>query len=248
LTGCSRLRAGLGGSAHRATSAEAAYRSSGHCCGARAAVRARRPPRRPSGGGACTAWLEGPSKCLGPSRMGKLTGIDPGEIAPLLDALMAEDWVVYAKPCLDYTESVISNLARYTHRIAIRNAPILGLEGDQVHLRYRDYLDGEHKTLVLAVGELVRRFVLHILPQGLMRVRHDGLLANRGRVQRLAQIRLLLSAPAPEPTPEADAGEEREPGWPCPACRRGRMRPARRIAPPAVSLGRLLPCARAPDC
>jgi len=64
---------------------------------------------------------------------------------------------------------------------------------------YRDYRDGGHKTLVLQAGELLRRFLLHVLPKGLMRVRHYGLLANRCRVQRLAHIRKLLGAPAPEP-------------------------------------------------
>jgi len=58
------------------------------------------------------------------------------------------------------------------------NARILGLDGDKVHLRYRDYHDGEHKTLVLQAAELLRRFLLHVLPKGLMRVRHYGLLAN----------------------------------------------------------------------
>jgi len=142
---------------------------------------------------------------------GELTGTDPGAVSALLDALMAVESVVYAKPSLEHTESVIGYLARYTHRIAISNARIQGLEDDQVSLSYRDYRDEEHKTLTLEAPELIRRFVLHVLPKGLMRVRHYGLLANRCRVQRLAQIREILGAPAPEPEPEgrprARAGE-----------------------------------------
>jgi hypothetical protein len=68
-----------------------------------------------------------------------------------------------------------------THRIAQSNARIPGLDGDNVHLRCRDYRDGEHKTLVLEAPELIRRFLLHVLPKGLMPVRHYGLLANRCR-------------------------------------------------------------------
>jgi len=123
----------------------------------------------------------------------------------------------------------------YTHRIAISNARILGLDGDKVHVSYRDYRDGAHKTLVLQAAELLRRFLLHVLPKGLMRVRHYGLLANRCRVQRLAQIRKLLAAPPPAPEPEAD--HEPEPGWPCSVCRRGRMRPVREMPPRPAALG-----------
>jgi len=66
---------------------------------------------------------------------GKLTGIDPGAVSALLDALMAEEWVVFAKPRLEHTASLIGHLARYTHRIALSNARILGRDGDRVHLR-----------------------------------------------------------------------------------------------------------------
>jgi len=169
------------------------------------------------------------------AQAGELTGLDPGAVSTLLDALMAEEWVVFAKPCRAHTESVIGYLARYTRRIAISNARILGLDDDQVSLRYRDCRDGEHKTLTLDAPELIRCFLLHVLPKGLVRVRHDGLLANRCRVQRLAQIRKLLAAPPPEPEPEQD--HEPEPGWPCPVCQRARMRPVRRISAGRAALG-----------
>jgi len=69
---------------------------------------------------------------LSAAKAGELTSLNPGAISALLDALMADDWVVYAMPCVEYTESVIGYLARYTHRIALSNARILGLDDDQV--------------------------------------------------------------------------------------------------------------------
>jgi len=102
---------------------------------------------------------------------------------------------------------------------------------------YRDYRDGAHETLVLQAAELLRRFLLHVLPKGLMRVRHYGLLANRCRVQRLAQIRGILAAPPPEPASPPGQSQAPGPGWPCPVCRRGRMRPVREIAPRRAALG-----------
>jgi len=97
----------------------------------------------------------------------------------------------------------------------ISNARILGLDDNQVSRSYRDYRDGQHKTLTLDFPEFIRRFLLHVLPKRLMRVRHYGLPGNLCRVQRLAQIRKLLAAPPPEPEPEAEQGHEAEPGWPC---------------------------------
>ncbi len=150
---------------------------------------------------------------------GELAGIDSVEVWALLDDLMAEDWVGYAKPRLEHTESVITYLARYTYRIALSNARILGLDGDNVHLRYRDYRDGEHKTLLLEAPERVRRFLLHVLPKGLMRVRHYGVLANRCRVQRLAQIREILTAP-----PRHRPSRTRSPAKPASTSRAGLVR------------------------
>jgi len=82
---------------------------------------------------------------------------------------------------------------------------------------------------VLRAPKLVRRFLLHALPKGLMRERHYGLLDNRCRVQRLTQIRKILAAPPPKSEPEPVQGSEPEPGWFCPVCRRGRMPSVRDI-------------------
>ena len=102
-----------------------------------------------------------------------------GALPALLHRLRQHDWVVYAKPPFAGPESVLRYLGRYTHRIALSNRRILRVEADQVTLRYRDYPDGSRtKVLTLSVHEFLRRFLLHVLPQGFVRIRHDGLLAG----------------------------------------------------------------------
>jgi len=94
-------------------------------------------------------------------------------------------------------------LSRYVHRTVITSERILGVTHDQVRFRYRDRADGNHtKVMTLAAEEFLGRFLLHVLPKGFTRVRHFGLLANRGRTQRLERCRQLLGAP-PSPPPPA---------------------------------------------
>ena len=122
----------------------------------------------------------------------------------VLKALMASEWVVYSKPCLARTETVIDYLGRYSHRIALSDGRLLGFDGESVRLAYKDYRDGDRqKVMALSAEELLRRFLLHVLPKGFMRVRHFGFLANRCRVRRLSEIRDALAAPPPEPATEA---------------------------------------------
>jgi hypothetical protein len=155
---------------------------------------------------------------------GKLPRLsDPAQIGALLDTLMAPDWVVYSKPSLTHTGSVVNYLARYTHRIALSDARILALEGDQVRLDYKDYRDSNrHKVLALAGEELLRRFLLHVLPLGFMRIRHFGFLANRCRAQRIEEIRAAIdAAQQPETTTQVPVPFD---GYPCPKCRQGHLR------------------------
>ncbi|MFO8233210.1 MAG: IS91 family transposase [Longimonas sp.] len=122
-----------------------------------------------------------------------------GEVAALLKGLMAHEWVVYTKNCLQHTATVVDYLARYTRRIAISNARIEAVDDHGVTLCYKDYRHGgRNRTMTLDGAEFVRRFLLHVLPKGLMRVRHYGLLANRCRRRRLAQIRQALAVAEPE--------------------------------------------------
>jgi hypothetical protein len=147
-----------------------------------------------------------------------------GEVDTMLHALMKVEWVVYTRNCLDHTETVIAYLARYTRRIAITNARILSIDTERVTLRYTDYRTGKsNRTVTLDGAEFVRRFLLHVLPKGLMRVRHYGFLANRCRRRRLAEIREALAAAA-----SAECGScipPEQPGSPnlCPECRQGTM-------------------------
>ncbi len=139
---------------------------------------------------------------------------------------MHTQWVVYAKPCISHTPSIVTYLARYSHRIAISNRRILGLEDEQVVFRYKDYRDdGRHKVMRLPGAEFIRRFLLHVLPKGLMRLRHYGFLANRCREKKLQRIRDALecgseNTTVPKETDSANAFEH----YPCPKCHQGMLR------------------------
>lgn len=131
------------------------------------------------------------------------------ELAPdgawrlLIAKLKAIRWVVYAKPPFAGPEQVLDYLSRYTHRIAISNERILAVKNDTVCFRYKDYAHGNaRKVMELPATEFLRRFLLHVVPPGFMRVRHYGILANAQRVAKLARCRELLGeAPPPIPPP-----------------------------------------------
>ena len=96
-------------------------------------------------------------------------------------------WVVYAKKPFGGPQQVLDYLGRYTHRVAISNNRLAALEEDRVSFRYKDYAHGNRrKMLTLDTGEFIRRFLLHVLPRGFMRIRHYGLLANRLKRVKLA--------------------------------------------------------------
>ena len=100
---------------------------------------------------------------------------------------------MYAKPPAGGPAQVLKYLARYTHRVALSNARLVSLEEGQVTFRYQDYADDRQpKTLTLAADEFLRRFLLHVLPRGFVKVRHYGLLANRYRKAKLEDCRRVL--------------------------------------------------------
>jgi hypothetical protein len=118
----------------------------------------------------------------------------------LLSRLYAKDWVVYAKKPFAGPDVLLKYLTRYTHRVALSNGRLKKVEGERVTLSYKDYTDGcRAKEMTLAGPELLRRFALHVLPKGFVRVRQCGILAHRGRHERLALCRRLLGVPAPPP-------------------------------------------------
>ncbi|MEW7984614.1 MAG: IS91 family transposase [Candidatus Thiodiazotropha sp.] len=162
---------------------------------------------------------------------GELSRIShPGEIDLILERLMGEDWVVYSKPCL-HTEHVIDYLARYTHRTAVSNRRLLGLEQDQVGLRYKDYRDRRWKVMQLSVDVLIQRFLLHVLPKGLMRIRHYGFLANACRAKQLPRILKAIAEAGPQAVTESET-EKQAARWcfACPCCQRP-MRVVAQLAP-----------------
>ena len=112
----------------------------------------------------------------------------------LLESLRTE-WVVYAKPPFDDPEHVLEYLARYTHRIAISNHRLLHVDAEGVAFRYKDYRSRRVRSLALPLGEFTRRFLLHVLPKGFVRIRHYGFLANASRARLLSCCREALGQP-----------------------------------------------------
>ena len=136
--------------------------------------------------------------------------IDRGKIAAANNetkALWKKSWVVYAKKPFGSPRTVLDYLGRYTHRVALSNDRIVKVENGQVTLSYRDRKDGDRKkTIPLEAHEFIRRFLLHVLPEGFMRIRHFGFLANRSKKQALTQCRKLLGAnPASLQSPSESA-------------------------------------------
>ena len=125
---------------------------------------------------------------------------DPAAFAAQLDQLGQIDWVVYAKPPFAGPEQMLGYLGRYTHRVALANSRLVGLDDGQVSFTWKDYRQGSTtKVMTLAADEFIRRFLQHTVPDGFHRIRHIGFLANRHRTRKLALCRKLLAAPLPEP-------------------------------------------------
>jgi len=139
---------------------------------------------------------------------------DSREFERFTKRLKKSDWVVYSKPPFGGPEQVLNYLSRYTHRVAISNSRLLGLVEGQVSFQWRDYRDGQSKIMTLTAVEFLRRFLQHVLPSGLVKIRHFGWLANRGRKQNLALCHRLLDA-RPKP---ASTTPDQKPDRTCPAC------------------------------
>src|SRR5580658_10481785 len=141
-------------------------------------------------------------RCAGPASV----LAEAKQFRQLLRRLHRQDWVVYAKPAFGGPEKVLRYLGRYTHRIAISNHRLLAFDGQRVTFRWKDYAHGgKQRKMTLDGIEFLRRFFLHVLPKGFVRIRHFGFLANRFRSNRLALCRQLLpissvAAAAPQST------------------------------------------------
>jgi len=120
---------------------------------------------------------------------------EPQAFARRIGELRRLDWVVYAKPPFGGAEQVLAYLGRYTHRVAIANSRLISLAHGDVRFTWKDYrADRKTKVMTLAANEFIRRFLLHVLPDGFHRIRHYGFLANGGRSDHLARCRQLLDA------------------------------------------------------
>jgi len=155
----------------------------------------------------------------------------------LIAALRRHDWVVYAKQPLGGPAQVLEYLGRYTHRVAISNERILGMDGNSVRFRVRDSANGNRKKVMrLEAGEFIGRFMQHMLPNGFKRIRHYGLLGSAHKAANLAAARAALQVPVPDPVivESVEAFMRRVAGmeWlSCPHCREGRYRVVQAIPP-----------------
>ena len=135
---------------------------------------------------------------------GKVQGINDG-----IKASCQKNWNVYAKKPFGSPRTVLDYLGRYTHRVALSNDRILKIENGKVLLSYRDRKDGDRKkTIGLEAHEFIRRFLLHVLPNGFMRIRHFGFLANRSKKHLLSQCRKLLDLDPALPRYPAESAKD----------------------------------------
>jgi len=152
---------------------------------------------------------------------------EPSTFAALCEKAEALDWVVHVKPPFGGPRRVLKYLARYTHRVAISNHRLRSLEEGHVRFDWKDYAHrGRKGTLSLDAVEFIRRFLLHVLPAGLVRIRQFGFLANRVRKQKLEQCRALISAMQPSVTSDpviADAKRNDPQQHSCPLCKLGSL-------------------------
>ena len=117
------------------------------------------------------------------------------EVSEVLDEVMRKKWSIYIKPYLENPETVVRYLSRYTYRIAISNTRIIKTDEQNVYFHWKDYADNNRKKIMKLAGvEFLRRFLMHVLPSGFMRIRHFGFLANCIRQRRMTLLRQLLKA------------------------------------------------------
>ena len=146
-----------------------------------------------------------------------------------LTPLYRKDWVVFAKPPWKGPDCALKYLARYTHRVAIANSRLQSIDNGRVTFSYKDYRHGHReRTLTLSATEFIRRFMMHVVPNGFVRIRYYGFLANAHRQEQLRRIRQLLKVPHPAIDHEATDDRQQDPAASdderrCPHCQEGLM-------------------------
>ena len=177
---------------------------------------------------------------------GRLRGLtDPASFEALANAAVRDDWVVYAKPPFGGPAYVLKYLSRYTHKIAISNHRLISMDDHNVSFRWKDYAHGNRqRVMTLEADEFLRRFLMHVVPRGFMRIRHFGFLANRFRTGNLQTCRTLLCdnagrGDAQDATVASSSGDsvtDHSAHDQCPVCLRGRMLVGRQIEPQIILL------------
>ncbi len=146
---------------------------------------------------------------------------EAGAFAAYLAPWRQREWVVYAKRPFAGPKAVLAYLSRYTHRVAIANSRLIGCDTHRVTFKWKDYRakgNKRYKILSLEIPEFIRRFLIHVLPHGLHRIRHYGLFANGQRAENLAKARALLGV-KPTDAAKNDAHDAAPPDWlRCPVC------------------------------
>jgi hypothetical protein len=183
-------------------------------------------------------YSNGSLNCSGPAAAFQ----DRELFSELLNQLRKKKWIVYAKPPFGGPPHVLRYLGRYTHRVALSNHRLLAFDGERVSFRWKDYAHGgKQRVMTLEATEFLRRFFLHVLPKGFVRIRHFGLLSNRFRSHCLLLARRLLTRDGrdqlPRPAQTTPAGNA--PLWHCPKCG-APMCVARRLTAAEISLSRVL--------
>jgi len=155
---------------------------------------------------------------------------DKKSFSSLLNVLYKKEWVVYCKPPFKNPETVFKYLSNYTHRIAISNHRIIKLQDDKVYFKWRDYSDSsKEKIMALDALEFIRRFLLHVLPDRFVKIRHYGLFSNRCRRASLQKCRKILGIQQNEFKKTVETWKEtllRLTGFDvdkCPYCGKGKM-------------------------
>jgi hypothetical protein len=152
---------------------------------------------------------------------------DADSFAKYLAPLRKKEWVVYAKPPFGGPEAVLAYLSRYTHRVAISNSRLISADADAVTFKWKDYRiksGVKQNTMRLSTNEFIRRFLIHVLPDGFHRIRHYGFLASSRRKSNIAKVRALLGAQPPkQDDPQAAETIPLTLREPCPDCG-GQMR------------------------
>lgn len=174
----------------------------------------------------------------------------PDRVAAILGSSARKNWVVYSKPPVAGADQVLDYLGRYTHRIAISNERLVGLQDGRVTFRWKDRANGnQEKLMTLEAPEFLRRFLLHVLPKRLVRIRHYGILANAVRRREIARCRTLLGITPVEERLESPSPKE---SWQelllrltgrdvsrCPKCPDGRLQEMEIVGP--MRIQRLFP-------